>query len=429
MIVTELTGREVLDSRGRPTVEAACITSRGAQATASVPSGRSTGGAEALELRDGDPARYGGLGCLKAAANISGEIARALVGGEIATQEELDSRLLELDGTFDKSRLGANALLAVSLAWARAASAEDGVPLYRSFGALIGIPEPLALPRLTINLFSGGKHAGKQVAIQDVLIVPLSSVTVDGSLVMMYDIYRRAAQIVLDRFGMRLLTADEGGLAPPFERAEAMLGTAVEAIESAGYVPGVDAALAVDVASSHFYEDERYHIDGALLTSGAMIDRIETWVDRFPLLSVEDGLAEDDWDNWTKLNACIGDRVLVLGDDLLCTSPVLIERATHSGSCNAFLLKVNQVGTLTEAAQALEIARGASWEITVSVRSGETEDNWAADLAVGWQGDQFKNGSITQSERLSKYNRLLKIEDDTKLPVRAWRGRKTSEKK
>ncbi len=421
MIITHLSGREILDSRGRPTVEATCTTKQGARATVSVPSGRSTGSSEAHELRDGDPRRYGGLGCLKAAGHVSGEIAEALIGTDFAGQEELDRRLVELDGTPEKSRLGANALLAVSLAYARARAEEEQRPLYESFGSLVSSRPPDALPRLTINLFSGGKHAGKQVAIQDVLVVPLSPDSIDGSLIMMYDVYRAAAEIVYQRYGMRLLTADEGGLAPPFERTEAMLETAVEAIEAAGFRPGIDAALAVDVAASHFSEGDSYRIDGEALPSSGMVDLIEGWIERFPLLSVEDGLAEDDWAGWRRLNERIGERVLVLGDDLLCTNPLLIQRAIDSGSCNALLLKVNQVGTLSEAAEALRLARQGGWEVTVSVRSGETEDNWAADLSVGWQGEQFKNGSITQSERLAKYNRLLAIEAESGLPVRRWR--------
>lgn len=422
MTISKLDAREVLDSRGRPTVSARCVLSSGAAAAASVPSGRSTGSAEALELRDGDPSRYGGLGCRAAVGNVSGEIARAVVGREFASQAELDRLLCELDGTPNKSRLGANALLSVSLCAARAAAREAGVPLYRYFAGLAPSGEPRELPRLTINLFSGGKHAGQQVAIQDVLVVPLSAPSIDASLVMMYDIYQRAAAIVLDRWGMRLLTADEGGLAPPFDRTEAMLETAVEAIRGAGYEPGVDAGLAVDCASTHFYEGGRYRIDGRSLSSTDMIEMLEGWVDRFPLVSVEDGLAEDDWDAWPRLSERIGDRALVLGDDLLCTDPQRIDRAISGSACNALLLKVNQVGTLTEAVESLSAARGAGWQVTVSVRSGETEDDWAADLAVGWRGDQFKNGSITQSERLAKYNRLLEIENETGLPVRPWAG-------
>ncbi len=420
MRIKELHGREILDSRGRPTVSATCILPSGVAASASVPSGRSTGSAEALELRDGEAGRYRGLGCRRAAENVSGEMARALRGPSIDSQAELDRLLIELDGTPNKSRLGANAILAVSLAFARAAAIEVGQPLYRHFSGLLGGGQPEVLPRLTINLFSGGKHAGKQVAIQDVLVVPLAPSSVDASLAMMYDIYQTAAEIVLDRWGMRLLTADEGGLAPPFETTASMLETAVEAISAAGYRPGVDAALAVDVASTHFYENGMYRLDGEPLSSAEMVEVIESWVDRFPLVSVEDGLAEDDWDGWPRLSKRIGDRVLVLGDDLLCTNTARIERAVECGACNALLLKVNQVGTLSEAADALGQARRAGWEITVSVRSGETEDDWAADLAVGWKGEQFKNGSITQSERLAKYNRLLAIEGETGLSVRRW---------
>jgi len=293
------------------------------------------------------------------------------------------------------------------------------VPLYQQFADILG-QSLRSLPRLTINLYSGGKHAGKQVAIQDVLIVPTSPATIDESLVMMHNIYMAAADDALERFGMRLLTADEGGLAPPFESATDALDAAVRAIEAAGYEPGRDAAIAMDVASSHFYQDGQYHIEADGIDSNGMIDQLMQWIERYPIVSVEDGLAEDDWDHWPALCAKARDRVLVLGDDLLCTNPKRIERAIRTNACNALLLKVNQIGTLSEAADAYRLARGAGWQITISVRSGETEDNWAADLAVGWGGDQFKNGSITQSERLAKYNRLLAIEQEVDLPIVKW---------
>lgn len=463
-----LDAREILDSRGRPTVEAICRLAGGAMGSASVPSGRSTGSSEALELRDGDPRRYRGLGCLRAVANIRGEIAAGLAGVDFPDQGALDRRLIELDGTANKGRLGANALLAVSIAFARAQAEAASLPLYRHFASIIELPpaagparhaprggaargatpvarpaaDPLAsaaLPRLTINLFSGGMHAGSQVSIQDVLVVPLAPDTVDGSLVMMYDIYQTAAEIALDRFGMRLLTADEGGLAPPFAGSEAMIAAGVEAIERAGYRPGIDAALAVDVAASHFYEGEastaagerhgrsrgeatgRYRIDGRVFSPREMIALLVGWVDRYPILSLEDGLAEEDWEHWPLLLREVDGRALVVGDDLLCTNPARIRRAAAEAACDALLLKVNQIGTLTEAGSALRIAREAGWQVTVSVRSGETEDSWAADLAVGLQGDQFKNGSITQSERLAKYNRLLAIELESGFRVRSWR--------
>jgi enolase len=410
-VIERLTAAEILDSRGRPTVSATCLLKGGATASASVPSGASTGSAEALELRDGDPRRYGGLGCRKAADNVTGEIHRRLASGSFADQAALDDALIELDGTPNKSRLGANAILAVSVAFARASAQELGVPLYQQFAAMMGYASG-TLPRLTINLFSGGLHAGKQLAIQDVLIVP-GAATIDESLVMAYDVYQSAARLILKRYGMRLLTADEGGLAPPCESTEEMLEVAVRASA------GTRVSLAVDVAASHFYRDGRYYLDGDRLDSAAMINRLVRWVDRYPIVSVEDGLAEDDWEYWPRLCEALGHRTLVLGDDLLCTNPERIRRAIESRACNALLLKPNQIGTLTEAAEACRLAREAGWQVTVSVRSGETEDNWAADLAVGWRGDYFKPGSITQSERLAKYNRLLEIERQTGYSIRS----------
>jgi enolase len=280
--------------------------------------------------------------------------------------------------------------------------------------------EPKALPRLTVNLFSGGKHAGQQVPLQDVLIVPLQSRTIDESLTIVYDIFQAAADLSQKRYNMRLLRADEGGLAPPFNSAEEMLQTAVDAISSAGYSPGEQIALAVDVAATHFYSDQSYTLGSEKLSSGQMITRLERWVEDYPIISLEDGLAENDWQNWPQLMARLGRRVLVVGDDLLCTQPARIHHAIETKSANALLLKVNQVGTLTEAAEAWRIARLADWSIVLSVRSGETEDTWAADLAVGWCANQFKNGSITQSERLAKLNRLLEIEQETGLLVAPW---------
>jgi enolase len=418
-IIERLYGREILDSRGRPTVLATCVLKDGASASAAMPSGASTGTAEAFELRDGDPKRYQGLGCRRAAANIGGELQNSLAGREFTDQAELDRAMIALDGTSEKSRIGANAILAVSVAFARASAASRGVPLYRHFADMLGNPAN-TLPRLTINLFSGGKHAGQQVSIQDVLIIPISAGTVDEALVATSDVYQSAADLVLRKYGMRLLTADEGGLAPPCRSAEEMLALAVEAIEKAGYKPGQDIFLGIDVAATHFYQDHQYHKDKDVLDSTGMIRAIAKWLDQYPVLSVEDGLAEDDWENWPKLRQAIDGRALTLGDDLLCTNPARINRAVATKACDALLLKVNQIGTLTEALGALTLARAAGWSVTLSVRSGETEDNWAADLAVGWGADQFKNGSIRQSERLAKYNRLLEIEADTHWPLAAW---------
>ena len=417
--IKRLSGREILDSRGRPTVLATCLLDSGISASASVPSGASTGSAEAFELRDREPRRYHGLGCRRAAANVGGELHDALSGRALSDQAELDKSMIALDGTPTKSRIGANAVLAVSVAFARAHAMERGIPLYQHFADMMGGPSN-RLPRLTINLFSGGKHAGDQVSVQDVLIIPMSAQTIDEVLVSAFDVYQAAADIALRKFGMRLLTADEGGLAPPCKSAEEMLGLAVEAIEQAGYTAGKDVFLGIDVAASHFYEDGRYHKDGEILDSAGMIRTVARWLDEYPILSVEDGLAENDWQNWPKLRQAIAGRALTLGDDLLCTNSTRIQRAVESNACDALLLKVNQIGTLTEALEACKQARAASWAVTLSVRSGETEDNWAADLAVGWCADQFKNGSIRQSERLAKYNRLLGIEEQTKWPLAAW---------
>jgi enolase len=420
-MIHSLDGLEILDSRGRPTVRATCALTSGAVGMASVPSGASTGAAEALELRDGDPTRYRGLGCRKAVGHIRGEIAHALVSVEIDDQSVLDKALIALDGTPNKARLGANALLAVSLAFARAQSAEQGIPLYQHFAAIhtgnsvAHTPGKRAdsLPRPTINLFSGGKHAGGQVPIQDVLVVAVAAQTVDEAMATTYAVYQAAAELCLEKYGMRALTADEGGLAPPFPDAEAMLSDAVAAIERAGYTPGREVSLALDVASSHFYADGRYHLGGEPLDSAEMISHLLGWLERYPIVSLEDGLAEEDWANWPKLRQAIGGRALVLGDDFLCTNPARIRRSIDGGAADALLLKVNQIGTLSEAVESCRLAQAAGWHVTVSARSGETEDDWLADLAVGWSGDHLKVGSIPQSERLAKYNRLLAIEAET----------------
>lgn len=409
--------REILDSRGRPTVLATCILRGGAIASASVPSGASTGAAEAHELRDGDTGRYRGLGCRRAVGGVNGEIRAALAGRSFHSQNDLDQALIELDGTPDKSRLGANAILAVSVAFARACAAAAGEPLYRTFARMLPA-EPHHLPRLTINLFSGGIHAGGQVAIQDVLIIPMRAATVDETLATAHEVYETAAALILERYGMRRLRADEGGLAPPAKSSREMIEFAVESIEKAGFTPGHDVALGVDVAASHFYRDGRYRLDGEVLDAAGMIERLVQWTNAYPIVSVEDGLEQDDWTHWPVLLNELGSKAIVLGDDLLCTNPARITRALQSAGCNALLLKVNQIGTLTEAASAYRLARSAGWKIVLSVRSGETEDAWAADLAVGWNADQFKNGSITQAERTAKYNRLLEIEAETGWPVR-----------
>lgn len=408
--ISDLTGWEILDSRGVPTVLARCRLVDGAEGFASVPSGRSTGAGEAVERRDGDPRRYGGAGCLQAVAGINGEIDAALAGRAPEDQRELDAILVELDGTASKSRLGANAVLAVSLAFARARAASAGIELWRHFAAMAGT-EQVSLPELTVNLFSGGKHAGGQVPIQDTLVIPRGAGSVAGSLARVRAVFGAAADLAAERYGSRLLTADEGGLAPPFGSVDEMFGAAVDAIAGAGMAVD-EMALGVDVAASHFATEVGYRLGSATLDGAAMVDAVVGWVGRYPIVSVEDGLGEDDWEHWPRLRAALAGKALVVGDDLLCTNPTRISRAVEAGAADALLLKVNQIGTLSEALEALRIARAAGWTVVASARSGETEDTWLADLAVGWAADYIKVGSVTQSERLAKYNRLLVIESE-----------------
>lgn len=407
-------GLEILDSRGRPTVKAYIEFHNGITAAASVPSGASTGKSEAHELRDGET-RYDGLGCRNAVNNINETINSELSGNGLDYQEEIDNYLIQLDGTLNKSNLGANAVLAVSLAFARALALSNSQPLYQHLASLAGV-ELYSLPRPTINLFSGGKHAGGQIAIQDLLMVPMQN-SISVALECAYAVYQSAVRLCHEKYQMRALTADEGGLAPPFENLEKLFEAALQAIELAGYRPGPEVNLALDVAASHFFSNSQYFITDKGLSSDQMIDLLADWVSKYPIISLEDGLAEEDWTHWTKLQVAIGSQCLVLGDDFLCTNPERIERAVQENSANALLLKVNQIGTITEALKALKIAKKAGWKVTVSARSGETEDDWLADLAVGWQADYIKIGSITQSERLAKYNRLLEIENELKLTI------------
>ncbi len=421
MKIDNLRAWEILDSRGRPTVLAEVQLAGNAIGLASAPSGASSGQAEAHELRDGESTRYGGLGCRKAVGHVNDQISQAIVGGAFASQGDLDKALLSLDGSPNKSNLGANALLAVSLAFSKAAAVFEQKPLYQFYADQLGITQ-MQLPRPTINLFSGGLHAGGQVPIQDVLVVPSSAQSIDEALAMTFNVFYTAARMAQENYGYRLLRADEGGLAPPFEHADAMLQAAVKAIEAAGYRPGEDVSLAVDVASSHFYKTGGYALGKHPISSEEMTDVVVGWVNDYPIVSVEDGLAEEDWGNWSLLKEKIGDKALVLGDDLLCTNPARIDKAIDMDAADALLLKVNQIGTLSEAGEAYKKARAAGWGVTVSARSGETEDSWLADLAVGWAGNQIKVGAITQSERLAKYNRLLVIEAETKLPLETWPG-------
>jgi enolase len=419
--IEQLNAIEVLDSRGRPTVKTTCVLTSGARASASVPSGASTGSAEALELRDGDPQRYRGLGCRRAVGHVNGALNDHLRRREFPEQADLDAAMTQLDGTPNKSKIGANAILSVSLAFARAVAGGRQVPLYQHFADQIAQPVK-TLPRLTVNLFSGGKHAGGQVPIQDVLVVPVRAGTIDESLATTYAVYQSAVDLVKSKYDYRPLVADEGGLAPQFDDADTMLADATEAIRAAGFEPGVDVALAVDVAASHFFHEGHYHLSGDPRTGAQMVEHIARWVQTYPIISVEDGLAEEDWENWPELRTALLGKAITMGDDLLCTNSRRILKAVQTGAADALLLKVNQVGTLAEAASANRVARSNGWAVTVSARSGETEDDWLADLAVGWGGDYIKIGSITRSERLSKYNRLLEIEAETHLPLATFPG-------
>ena len=414
--ITQLTALEILDSRGRPTILATCTLDDGTVAGASIPSGASTGRHEAHELRDGDSSRYSGLGCRNAIENIHGAIASAVLGKDF-DQENLDRTLIRLDPTPNKSQIGGNAILATSIAFARACAAQRKIPLYEHFAKLTG--ETPRLPRLTVNLFSGGKHAGGQIPIQDLLIVPHAA-TIADSLAICHAVYQSASRFTWQKYQSRPLVADEGGLAPAFPSSTAMIEDAMESISKAGLSPGKDVSIAIDLASTHFYNNGIYRLDNISLDSGGMIEVIRKWTHQYPIVSIEDGLSEDDWPNWPRLRQALFARCLTIGDDFLCTNPARIRRAIELKAADALLLKVNQIGTLTEAAEALKLARGANWKVVISARSGETEDDWLADLATGWSGDAIKVGSITRSERLAKYNRLLEIENETKLPVSGW---------
>jgi enolase len=409
--VAALDALEILDSRGRPTVKATVTLASGLSGTASVPSGASTGRFEAHELRDGDPARHRGLGCRRAVASVRGELARWARANTPVEQEALDAGMRALDGTPTLERLGANAVLAVSLAFARARAAERDVPLWRYVADLADVEPALPLPM--INLFSGGKHAGGQVDVQDVQVMPLCADSTSDALAVVADVFVAAVELVRERYDMRMLRADEGGLAPPFSDTEEMLACAVDAIAASGRER---VALTVDVAASHFWFGGTYRIDGVALDAAGLTERIAGWVSRFPIVSVEDGLAEEDWDGWPRLAAALAGRAMVVGDDLLCTNVARIMRAVATNAADTLLLKANQVGTLTDAVAANAAARTAGWRVVVSARSGETEDDWLADLAVGLGAEHIKVGSITQSERLAKYNRLLEIEHISGLP-------------
>ncbi len=405
--IVDIRAREILDSRGNPTVEADVITADGALGRAAVPSGASTGSREALELRDGDPARYGGKGVLKAVSHVEGEIREALRGMEVGEQEALDRRMIELDGTDNKARLGANALLAVSLAAAHAAAQERGVALYQSLG-----DAPRRLPVPQMNILNGGAHASNSVDVQEFMVLPVGAPSLREAVRYGAEVFH-ALKSVLAGKGLATTVGDEGGFAPDLPSNQAAIDAILEAIAQAGFKAGEDIWLGLDLASSEFYREGRYHLqaEGRSLDSAALVDFIAAWVDQYPILSVEDGMAEDDWAGWRLLSERLGDRVQLVGDDIFVTNTRILERGIREGAGNAILIKVNQIGTLTETLEAIAMARDAGWTAVVSHRSGETEDTTIADLAVATGCGQIKTGSLSRSDRVAKYNQLMRIED------------------
>jgi enolase len=405
---------EVLDSRGNPTVCAEVTLADGTSECASVPSGASTGTHEAVELRDGDPRRYNGKGVLRAVTNVNEVIAPALIGMDAADQAPVDRRMLELDGTADKSRLGANAILAVSCATARAAAAALGVPLWRHLAA----GRPATLPVPMVNILSGGHHAGHNFEFQDFLVIPRGYSSYAAALEAIVAVHRAARAEIEARGYMLTGTADEGGWGPKLPTNELALEILTAAIARAGIEPGEHMAIALDVASTHFFRDGSYHLasEDRVLSSDGMIELLARWMERYPVVSIEDGLAEDDWDGWRRLTAALGSKAQLIGDDFFVTSSARLERGIREGAANAVLVKMNQVGTLTETFAVIDRARAAGYRAVISARSGETEDDFLADLAVASGAGQIKVGSVRTSERLAKYNRLLRLANDVPWP-------------
>jgi enolase len=406
--ITDIHAREILDSRGLPTVEAVVGLEDGSHGWAAVPSGASTGSHEALELRDGDGARYGGKGTRQAVKNIREQIAPVVRGLDAADQGAVDRAMLTLDGTPDKSSLGANATLAVSLATAHANAASLRQPLYRT----LATAAPL-LPTPMLNVLNGGKHAMDSTDFQEFMVMPLGFTSFEEALRAGAEVYQALRSIVA-KAGKSTNVGDEGGVAPSLPTNEAALELLVEAIARAGYEPGAQMALALDVASSELYQDGRYRLEreGRTLTSAEMVDYYEDWVSRYPIVSIEDGLFEDDWEGWALLTQRLGGRVQLVGDDLFTTNTERIARGIRDGAGNSVLVKLNQIGTLTETLEAIAMAQGAGWSAVISHRSGETEDTTIADLAVAVGAGQIKTGAPARSERVAKYNRLLRIEDE-----------------
>jgi enolase len=417
--ITRVHAREVLDSRGRPTVEVEIHCQGGASGRAIVPSGASTGRHEAIELRDGDPSRHGGQGVRKAVAHVNEILAPLVIGLPAGEQERIDRILCEADGTPNKSRLGANAILGVSLACAHAAASARQLPLWRYLDRDGSARMPLPM----VNLISGGLHAGGNLDFQDFLLLPIGATSYSQALEMTVAAYRALAAVLSSRGLESVLVGDEGGFGPKLDDNERAVELVLEAVRKAGLSPGRDAGVALDVASTHFYRDGRYHLrSGDLLSSDGMVNLLRRWVDAYPILSIEDGVAEDDWEGWKVLTGALGSRVQLIGDDLFVTNPGRLRRGISEGVANCVLVKVNQIGTLTETLAVIDQAKAAGYRCVVSARSGETEDSTIADLAVATGVGQIKIGSVARSERLAKYNQLLRIEEDMgpAAPFAAW---------
>jgi len=408
-VIVDVIAREILDSRGNPTVEADVLLESGVMGRAAVPSGASTGTREAIELRDGDKQRYLGRGVLKAVENVNIEIAEALIGLDATDQAFIDQTMIELDGTENKSRLGANAILAVSMAVARAGAESSGLPLYRYLGG----SGKMQLPVPMMNVINGGAHAVGGADMQEFMIVPVGAPTFREALRYGAEVFH-ALKEVLHKRGLPTTVGDEGGFAPSLGSNEGALKVIVEAIEAAGYVPGADVAIAMDPASSEFYKDGMYHLkaDGMVLTSAQIIDLYANWVDKYPIVSIEDGMAENDWDGWKLMTERLGKNIQIVGDDVFVTNTKILREGIRQGIANSILIKVNQIGTLTETFAAIEMAKRAGYTCVISHRSGETEDSIIADIAVATNALQIKSGSASRSDRMAKYNQLLRIEEE-----------------
>lgn len=407
MKITDIIGREVLDSRGNPTVEAEVVLENGVRAIACSPSGASTGSREALELRDGDKSRYLGKGVLKAVGHVNNEIKSALVGKDATDQAAIDQVMLDLDGTENKEKLGANAILAVSLANAKAAAQALGKPLYEH----INRDGQFSMPVPMMNIINGGEHADNNVDIQEFMVMPVGAPTFSEALRMGAEIFHHLRKVLQEK-GLNTAVGDEGGFAPDLGSNEEAIQAIVEAVDRAGYKLGDDVALALDIASSEFYKDGKYHLsgEGKVLTSAEFTDYLADWVERYPIVSIEDGMDESDWEGWKLLTDKIGSKCQLVGDDLFVTNTKILSKGIEQGVANSILIKVNQIGTLTETLAAIDMAHKAGYTAVISHRSGETEDTTIADLAVATAAGQIKTGSLCRSDRVAKYNQLLRIE-------------------